>query len=284
MNDDSHPSHAARDVDPTVLDHIRPTVVVRRRVWEPPPELRRPAAQEEPRSFEKNTESPTLESPSLAAATAHDDEAPPSSLFLAPESLAEYAAGAPLDDVFDDEAEPSSEAPSVTDMAVAPDPVTVVAPEPSSLRLVAETQPSPTLPVPACPTTRTVHVGEAIGLASLADAIGRTTGELVAELVTRGFFEVNARTALPRKVASAAARAFGWEIEPPEPEVAAPEESAVALRLVERRRPSEKPAAKPRAVRTPARAQAPARRTAKSTKKTATTAAAKRRKAAKRAA
>lgn len=253
MNDDSHPSLEARDVGPgglcppappptpTVLDHIRPTVVVRRRIWEPPPELRRPVAP-----------APTTEEPSLA----EKDDAPPSSIFLAeghgygpvdpdafgPDSLAADSLGP--DSLDADSLGPDSLAP---DTVRAPDtaraPATYPTPElgateePVVAAAAEEPAPRSLRIVPPAAAEPTVHVETSITVGELASALGRRTSELVAELVTNGFFEITAKTSLTREVARVAARAFGWQVDPPAPPVPSAEESAVAVaRPVARRR------------------------------------------------
>jgi hypothetical protein len=68
-------------------------------------------------------------------------------------------------------------------------------------------------PPEAPPAPRRIAIGATIAVAQLADATGRRPGEVAAELVARGFFEVNARTVLPRETARIVAEAFGFGVE-----------------------------------------------------------------------
>lgn len=277
MNDDSHPSPEARDVGPTptVLDHIRPTVVVRRRIWEPPPELRRAAAP-----------APTVETEVEAPAFAEKDDPPPSSIFLAeghgygpvdPGALGPDSLGP--DSLAADSLDPDSLAP---DTVRAPDtaraPASYPTPElgateaPVAAEVAPEPAPRSLRIVPPAEAAPTIHVERSITVGELARALGRRTSEIVAELVTSGFFEITGKTSLTREVARVAARAFGWQVDPPAPPVPPAEESSVALaRPVARRRtsPAPRPARARRAAKSTPRASSSAHTKKKTSRRAA---------------
>jgi hypothetical protein len=68
-------------------------------------------------------------------------------------------------------------------------------------------------PVPSAPATPTVRVGATIAVAELARRMSVSVQEVVTALVTRGFFSVTVKSALPRETARAAATLFGWQVE-----------------------------------------------------------------------
>lgn len=153
MIDDPNDAVTGHDV----LDHIRPTVVVRRRIWEPPAELRRPSSRV-PEALEVDPGDEDEDDDDL------DDEED--------------------DDELDDEV------------------ASCAAPPP------ALSPPSPPPPLRG----RTLEVGDAISVATLAQAMGRSRAEIASELVARGFFEVTGKSVLSHEAACAAAAAFGWSV------------------------------------------------------------------------
>lgn len=162
-----------------VLDHIRPTVVVRRRIWEPPP---RPERRAE-------------------AFVPHDE----------PEASSK-------DDAPDSELGP--------DFELGPD---------SELG-----PPAPMSPLPS-PPRRVLTLSAATSLPELAHRMDVSASDLVAELVARGWFEVNARTTIPHRAVKEVAAAFGWDVAPCEDDVPPSRASGVVLVRAARRAASVRP-------------------------------------------
>jgi len=167
----------------TVLNRLRPTVVVRRRVYEV---AREQAAVASPLAthvagFEDEDD---------------DESGPPSSVNVA-RALAHLRA---------DELHRLEEILSAQD---------------EEERIAESAQNAPSAPAePAAPTVPTVRVGPVIALPELARRMGVSTQELVTTLVTRGFFSVTFKSTLPRETARAAAWMFGWIVEDDDTDVA----------------------------------------------------------------
>gem|GEM_PF-1581737 len=195
-------SNASPDVT-TVVDHLRPTVVVRRRVYDVAA-LREEAPPK-----------PECHFASLSARTEeNDDESPPSSIFAPPpdriDDLLAFARelNLPTTDDGEDEDEEDDDAAL---SEVAPDTSEVTGDPPRS---DAAVEVSPAAPVSAPRVARpTVVVGPTIAIGKLAAALGMSAGQLAAELVTRGFFDVGPKTMLPRDAARAVADAYGFDVE-----------------------------------------------------------------------
>lgn len=208
----------------TVLDPLRPAVVVRRRVYDatllekgadaprtfvsatlPPVAPTAPAFHErtsyqrtsyDPTSHDPTSHDPTSHERPSHEPTSHDDDenGPPSSINVA-RALASLRADelqrveelVRADEEGEDEDDRDDGAESVAEPSI-------VAPPPA----------------PAVPTVR---LGKTVSLAELAQKIGVPARELPATLVARGFYELTAKTVLPRETARAVAEMFGWHVE-----------------------------------------------------------------------
>lgn len=165
----------------TVLNRLRPTVVVRRRVYE--------VAREQVAVVSHMATDAGFEE--------EDDESgPPSSVNVA-RALANLRA---------DELHRLEEILSAQD-------------EQDEQERVAVAEAA--LTQPAEPAIPTVRVGPAIALPELARRMSVPTQELVTALVTRGFFSVTFKSTLPRETARAAAWMFGWLVEDDDDDVMA---------------------------------------------------------------
>ena len=194
----------------TILDPLRPAVVVRRRVYDATPiEKEGPA----PRTFSTASLAP-------ASVRPEDEEGgPPSSINVARalaslrgEELRRVEAIVQADEA--SEAVKAAARP-VEQQRPRPEP----APEPS--------------PVPNAPATPTLVLGRSIALSDLAKKMGVSSTELPATLVARGFYALTAKTVLPRETARVIAEMYGWRVEdaPAELEEPAPAKSGVRSRI-----------------------------------------------------
>ena len=235
----------------TVLDPLRPAVVVRRRVYDATPiEKEGPA----PRTFSTASLAPASVRPE------DEENGPPSSI-----NVARALASLRADELRRVEAiVQADEAPEVAKAAAAP-PVpsqrSAPAPEPST--------------VPRPPATPTLVLGRSIALADLAKKMGVSSTELPATLVARGFYALTAKTVLPRDTARIIAEMYGWRVEdaPAELDEPAPVKSGVRSRIA-------KPKARTKLiakVKTKAKAKAKAKTTKVTSAKAAKAKPAKRR-------
>jgi hypothetical protein len=193
----------------TVLDPLRPAVVVRRRVYDTT--LLEKSA-ETPRAFTAPPSSSFAESDVEAKEADEDESGPPSSINVA-RALASLR---------------SDELQRVEDLVRA-DEAEVEAPE--------STQEEPVASEPAPPTQRTLVLGKTIALSELARRMGVSAQELPATLVARGFYALDARTVLQRETARAIAEIYGWHVEvgPPELDEAPPMKSGPRSRIATRK-------------------------------------------------
>jgi hypothetical protein len=175
----------------TVLNPLRPAVVVRRRVYDT---TSREMGPRSPQSFTSNGESPAF----IEA----EEESPPSSINVA-KALAALRA---------DELE------RVEDLVEADD---------AKQRAPRAAAPEPPAPAPAAvqaPAVRTLRIGRTIALSELANRMGVSSQELPAVLVAQGFYAVDAKTVLSGETARMVAEMHGWQVED------APDESVAAGR------------------------------------------------------
>ena len=204
----------------TVLDHLRPTVVVRRRVVVDVATLNQPKL-ESPSTTETE---PVPERSSgcypRASVTLDDDGAPPSSI-LAPEGYDavdedEDQDGLDARDADEQEQDrvPSTREPldarldDCVDSEQADSEQPWEAAHPPTIEEPREQAPRPVIPV-----------GPTIAVGTIAKRLGLPSCQVAAELVSRGFFEVTPATVLTRETARIVAAAFGYDVEEvPEPE------------------------------------------------------------------
>lgn len=231
MSDRSREANRAQGPT-TVLDPLRPAVVVRRRVYEATP-----LDKDAQRTFTTPTKPPAfLES--------EDEEAgPPSSINVA-RALASLRADE-LRRV--EEIVAADEEATVKEVAAAP----AAAPAPS--------------PVPSVPAVPTLVLGKTIALSELARKMGVSSSELPATLVARGFYALTAKTVLPRETARVIAEMYGWRVEdaPPELDEPAPVKSGVRSRIATKPKARAKAKAKTKAKAKPAKAKPAKRRLAR---------------------
>lgn len=184
----------------TVLDPLRPAVVVRRRVYDA---AMLEKAADTPRAFTSD--------PARASTEEDDDESgPPSSINVA-RALAslrsdelrrvEELVRADEEDEEDEELEESAPSTARVDSQVA---------APAS---------SPTKP--------TLTLSKTIPLSELARRMGVSAQELPAALVARGFYALDAKTVLPRQTARVIAELYGWKVEDAPAELDEPEEQTM---------------------------------------------------------
>lgn len=234
----------------TVLDHVRPTVVVRRRIYDPSEFHDTPAADAapppppDPISVRVETDPVRTQIFERAqsflptqswGATDEDELGPPSSVNVA-RALASLRSDELLRveellrrDADDDEEMPTSSviAPpmSLAPMSLAPVSRAPVSLAPLSL---AHVQPP------------TVRLPSEIRLVDLAEKLGVAADELVTALVTGGYFTIARTSTLPRETARLGAEMFGMRAE----DMTAEEEAALAAARPRGRKTSAKPAAK----------------------------------------
>lgn len=195
----------------TVLDPLRPAVVVRRRVYDATPVDKDAVA---PRTFTMASKPPSF-------VEAEDEEGgPPSSINVA-RALASLRADElrrveeiVAADEDTEDAEDTDDAEDDEQKEVAPP-----APEASA--------------APSAPAVPTVVLGKTIALSDLARKMGVSSSELPAALVARGFYALTAKTVLPRETARVIAEMYGWRVEdaPPELEEPTPVKSGVRSRI-----------------------------------------------------
>ncbi|MDB4941646.1 MAG: hypothetical protein JWP97_1180 [Labilithrix sp.] len=179
--DDPPPKPSDAGVATTVLDRVKPTVVVRRRVYEP-------------------TANKTLVH--VARDTSDDDEnGPPSSVNVA-RALASLRG---------DELRRLEEIVRADDDSIPPPPPSSSSIAPAVLARAAQAAPPSAPAVAATPTGPTVRLGPSIALEDLAREMSVPVQELVTALVTRGFFSMTVTSVLSRETAKLAAAMFGWE-------------------------------------------------------------------------
>lgn len=157
----------------TVLNKVRPTVVVRRRVYE--------VARE------------TAPTPGFVDMD-DDEDGPPSSVNVA-RALASLR-GEELRRLEEILMSSETEASIPVAEPVEPDP-----------------EPPPMTPSPEPPSVRTVQVGSTITVPELAKRLGVATNELVTTLVAAGYFSTTAKSSLTRADATTAAWMFGFTVE-----------------------------------------------------------------------
>lgn len=237
----------------TVLDHVRPTVVVRRRIYDasqfhdapaevaatPPapvsmrlevetPDARRPQILERSPSF--------LPTQSWGAAD-EDELGPPSSV-----NVARALASLRSDELLrveellrqhDEDEEMPTSSVLAPPMSLAPLSLAPVSRAPASLAPLSLAHIQP-------PQPPTVRLPTEIRVVELAEKLGVSPEELVTTLVTGGFFTVARTSILPRETARLGAEMFGMHAEDMTPE----EEAALAATRPRARKTSAKPAGK----------------------------------------
>ncbi len=257
----------------TILDPLRPAVVVRRRVYDAT--LLEKGAQT-PRAFTTATQPPSsvdvdvdvgveAGAPSTRSGVPSTRSGPASTRGGAPISRrGGPSTGVELVDEEDERGPPSSinvaralaslrsdELQRVEDLVRADEEV-VRAPSASTKE--------------AAVPVRTLTLGKMIPLSELAERVGVPSQELTAMLVTRGFYALTARTVLSRETARVIAEMFGWRVEdaPPEAEESAPAKSGTRSRIATRRKVGVKTkAAKPKSkVKVKVKAKAASAKTA----------------------
>lgn len=220
------------------LDRVRPTVVVRRRVYEPSPASTRKVIHAGAINVDDTGED-------------EDDSGPPSSVNVAralsslrAHEMKRLDALMSADDTREDQARAAAGAPrSVRSAALAP--------APPSVRVAGS---------PNAPMTPTVRVGSSIAIGDLARQLETPTQELVTALVMRGFFSVTIKSSLPRETARTAATMFGWQVEEVEDEEPAPKKTKASAKTASAKTASAKASSKASSKGAPA---PPGRATAK---------------------
>jgi hypothetical protein len=182
-------AHEARRLT-TVIDPLRPAVVVRRRVVE----TARLEEAAPSRAFSSGGAT------SVVAEDLGDDDGPPSSINVA-RALASLRA---------DELRRVEELVSADEEAEARR-VGVAAPAPSPAP--AQVKPKAASEPAAPPLPPTLLIGKTIALPKLAEQMGIPAKDLTAQLVASGFYSVDAKTVLPRETARTVAQMFGWRVE-----------------------------------------------------------------------
>lgn len=162
-----------------VLDKVRPTVVVRRRVYE----------------VEKT---PANIVPVTMPEEEDVENGPPSSINVA-RALASLRA---------------DELARVEELVRSDDELAADAEEDDDPEALSETTEMPALEsAPAASgTRRTVRVGKEISIRDLAARMEMSRDELVSTLVSNGFFSITPKSTLPRETAKVAAQIFGWDV------------------------------------------------------------------------
>lgn len=206
----------------TVLDHLRPTVVVRRRVVDVAalnrPKLESPEA----------TESGPARSPGCFRSSnvrPEDDSAPPSSM-AASEAHDSGEEEAEEQEQEEDEADETGHELSPARESLdrrhvnARQPREPLDGDDGEGRPLDVEGPLPVERAPVNDSPPVIPVGPTIAIGTMAKRLGVSSAQVAAELVTRGFFEVTPATVLSRDTARIVANAFGRVVE----DVAAPEE------------------------------------------------------------
>lgn len=193
----------------TILDPLRPAVVVRRRVYD--------AALD--RAEETSAQAFTMVSQPPSRLAAEDEEnGPPSSINVA-RALASLRADelARVEELV--RADEEAEAEAALD-----------AEEPSA---------------PPPPSVPAILVGKTIVLSDLADKIGIPANELPATLVARGYYALTAKTVIPRETARVIAESFGFRVEDgPDQEETTPAKSGQRSRIATKSKAKAKVATK----------------------------------------
>jgi hypothetical protein len=220
-------SDRTRDAKPasgptTILDPLRPAVVVRRRVYDAASSRNEEDAA---RAFISTTEPPVVSHVEEDDDEEEEDEnGPPSSINVA-RAIASLRADelARVEELVraDEEAEAEAEA---------------------ALHAPVGAPPAPAVP--------TIMIGKSIALSELAERLGVPANELPATLVARGFYAMTAKTVLPRETARVIAEMFGWRVEfdPNERDEAVPVKSGTRSRLAPKRKHPSKPPPAPKAT------------------------------------
>lgn len=199
-------SDRTRDADKasrstTILDPLRPAVVVRRRVYDAA--LSR-AEESEQKVF-------TTASQSSPSAVEDDENGPPSSINVA-RALASLRA---------DELQRVEELLRADEEDEAEDDEPVE----ESVEESHETETGDEA-APRAPAVPTILLGKATSLSDLAQKMGVPANELPATLVARGYYALTSKTMLPRETARVIAEMFGFRVEAaPEHEEQAPAKS-----------------------------------------------------------
>lgn len=222
--DDTMDDHSNADFDAShgsiVLDHIRPTVVIRRRGVGPDSGLASVRDEAEERRTAPSPPAASFPSETNAASSRPDA----SDLDLD-------------DDDDDDELEVAPELEDAGDSEAFEAVSTIVSSSEPATRAATV---SPTEKAEA----RRISIGSTILISKLAALLKTSSGEVAGELVSRGFFEVTTKSIVSREIARVAAGAFGYEVEAPA-EVPADATSAPPRRMV-RRSPAPPPSRKHR--------------------------------------
>lgn len=99
--------------------------------------------------------------------------------------------------------------------------------------------PLPSEPIAEAPAVPTILVGKEISLSELAKKMDMVPQELATTLVARGFFSMTTKTVLARETARDIATSFGWHVEDaPEPPEGEPAESSPANSAVRSKKKS----------------------------------------------
>lgn len=207
----------------TVLDPLRPAVVVRRRVYDATPIQNDVPV---PRTFSTTTKAPSI------GPSEEEESGPPSSINVA-RALASLRS---------DELRRVEAIVAADEAASGVKSVRSAAPSPASRR-----EPPRAEPVPGPPAVPTLVLGKTVALSELASKMGVSGTELPATLVARGFYALTAKTVLPRDTARVIAEMYGWRVEdgPPELDEPAPVKSGVRSRIATKPNARVKAKAKP---------------------------------------
>jgi hypothetical protein len=217
----------------TVLDPLRPAVVVRRRVYDA---TIAEQGVETPRAFSTTSQSFVAED--------DDESGPPSSINVARAlaSLRSDELQRVEDLVRADEARSQELEADDEDE------------EDDDVESTLETAP-PAAPIPEAPAKPTLTLGKTVKLSELAERMGVSARDLPATLVARGFYALDAKTVLPRQTARVIAEMYGWHVEdgPPELDEAPPVKSGPRSRIATKRKVGAKAKAKPTKVKAKAK-------------------------------
>jgi len=231
----------------TILDPLRPAVVVRRRVYEATP---RAMEADAPRAFTTPSNAPAI------AVSEEAENGPPSSINVA-RALASLRADElrRVDEIVAADERGGKGQGSAPSSARAP----VAAPARAEVAAPARAEAAPPTP----PPVPTLVLGKTIALSELAQRMGVSSTELPATLVARGFYALTAKTVLPRETARVIAEMYGWRVEdaPPELEEAPPVKSAVRSRIARTPKARVKAKTTAKAKAKTSKVQQPAKRT-----------------------
>ncbi len=221
----------------TVLDHLRPTVVVRRRVVVDVAALKQQKLERPEDPEPSDAGSARASGCYLRAGVASDDESAPPSSIIAPE-----AGGSSEEEALDvRDAQEEAEAAFADEREQDLPPSVRESSGPTHDDVVDAPAHEPTAPqAPTVDVRPAIPVGPTIAVGTLAKRLGLPSAQVAAELVSRGFFEVTPATILTRDTARIMADAFGRAVE----EVPEPEPVKAPRKRTARRAPQAKRTAK----------------------------------------